>query len=66
MKKIIDVKDFFADYSCDGNDWSFDERVNEIAKLGFPIELIGLIVNDEQELSKLLETYFRKEEEDDN
>jgi hypothetical protein len=57
----INIKDFFMDYPCDGNGLSFDGRVDEIAKLGFPMELIGLIVNNEQELSILLETYFKTE-----
>jgi len=56
----IDVNELFKEVQNDGNNQSFKERVAEIAKLGFPIELIGLIVNNENELRKVLEAHFEK------
>jgi hypothetical protein len=34
-------------------------NIDVIAEFDFPIEIAGLIVNNKQELSKLLETYYK-------
>jgi len=59
----INVNELFKEFQSDGNAWSFDERVGEIAKLGFPIELTGLIVENECELKNVLQAHFKKEKE---
>ena len=57
--KKIDVDEFFKDYLIDGNDLSFDERVKEIAELGFPLSL-EVQVKNESELRKVLEACYKR------
>ena len=57
----IAVNEYFKDLYQDGSPLSFERRVNEIAKLGFPIEIVeidGSIVYNEETLSKLLKARF--------
>jgi len=58
----IDANDYFGNHENDGNLLSLNERIGEIAKLGFPIEFtdLGITVNNEEELCKIITEHFNK------
>ena len=58
-------EDYFGDYQNDGNLLSLKQRINEIAKLGFPIKFTDwdATVNNENELRELVYEHFNVEEE---
>jgi len=60
MTTKVKGEDYFGDYQNDGNDLSLKERIDEIAKVGFPIEFTdwNTIVNNDSELSELVNERF--------
>jgi len=65
MSTKIALKELFLDHEIDGNGSSINQRIEEIAKNGFPVEFIGtgVVMRDKEELTKKVYEYLKILEE---